>query len=142
MKDMNLSLAYIVVLLFVGIALLVFAYGLFTLPNRKNKRPPLLKKTGVPGTPGVCPICGTVLNKNEQIKTALYPGEDDRICHIFGCPHCHPYADENTARRCPVCKKPLPAEGYLFARLFSRPGNKNHVHILGCSSCRLSKKKN
>ena len=31
-------------------------------------------------------------------------------------------------------------EGYLVARLFNRADNKKHVHILGCTECRLSSK--
>lgn len=131
---------YIIFLIFIGISLLVFAYGLFTVTAKKK---PPIKKTPIQGTineGGVCPICCTRLVDGAQIKSALFPGEKDRICHIFGCPHCHPYKQESINRKCPVCKKPLSQEGYLIARLFDRPNKKRHVHILGCTGCRLPQK--
>ncbi|SIQ16441.1 hypothetical protein SAMN05920897_104190, partial [Alkalispirochaeta americana] len=36
---------------------------------------------------------------------------------------------------CPVCKNPVPAEGYVIARMFSRHDRK-HLRVLGCTACR------
>lgn len=137
---MNLPFVQTAVFIFIGISLLIFAYNLFTFSDRKKKQAPKPLIKGIPGSPGVCPLCRTVLSKTEQIKSALFPGQGERICHIFGCPHCHPFDEDDIERICPVCNKKVPAQGYLFARLFERPGNKRHVHILGCTNCRLPKK--
>jgi hypothetical protein len=132
---------YITFLVLAGLLLLVFAYSLFNSSSAKKKPAPAnpLPKDKA-GESGVCPICGTILSRGEQIKSAVFPGKTDRICHIFGCPHCHPYKDASVKRICPVCKKMVPQEGYLIARLFERANNKRHVHILGCTVCRIPQK--
>jgi endogenous inhibitor of DNA gyrase (YacG/DUF329 family) len=135
------SAFYVVILIFVGIFLFVFAYSLFTTVGKKTVSGKKKVRRGFVGDAGVCPVCETILAKGEQIKSALYPGESDRICHIFGCPHCHPYPEDSIKRTCPVCKKPVPQEGYLIARFFERPNNKRHVHILGCTVCRVPNRK-
>ncbi|HKL85263.1 MAG TPA: hypothetical protein VJ861_02900 [Treponemataceae bacterium] len=137
---MILSIPSITVLVIVGTILLVFAYSLFTLPSSRKKPVGTPRATGNPGESGVCPVCKTILKNKEQLKTALFPGETDRLCHIFGCPTCHPYPEDPSIRKCPVCKKIVPEGSYLIARLFERPGNKRHVHILGCSECRFKKR--
>jgi len=131
---------YLFFLVLAGIALLVFAYGLFTYPRKRPRIEPAGPAQGKPGESGVCPVCSSRLGGGEQIKSALFPGKADRLCHIFGCPHCHPYKEVSIKRTCPVCKKAIPVEGYLIARLFDRPNNKRHVHILGCTICRFSPK--
>jgi len=122
-------------LVFLALLLFFFAFGLFT--SRSKKRRPDRDRKGIVGEKGVCPLCTTILARGEQLKSAVYPGDDDRICHIFGCPHCHPYMEDSLVRRCPVCKKKVPQEGYLIARMFDRPGGRKHVHILGCTECRM-----
>lgn len=141
MVDMIPSPFYIVFLVLAGIALLTFAYGLFTTPTRRRKPVPRGPARGKPGDKGVCPVCGLVLDNGKQIKSAVFPGEGERLMHIFGCPRCYPYAERDIERKCPVCKKTVSPEGYLIARLFERPHGKRHVHILGCVECRLPKKK-
>ncbi|HNY20714.1 MAG TPA: hypothetical protein PKO22_01060 [Treponemataceae bacterium] len=131
---------YLLLLVFIGIALLAFAYGLFSYASKKPKAKSSLRKLGNIGDAGVCPVCSMQLVPGEQLKTALFPGKETRTCHIFGCPHCHPFAKEGITRICPVCKRHVPQEGYLIARLFERPGKKRHVHILGCTECRAPKK--
>lgn len=128
---------YLLILVFIGILLFVFAYTLFT-SQRKEKKNIRHTSFGSVGDPGVCPICGSVLLNGEQIKSAVFPGQKYRLCHIFGCPHCYPYPEKGILRKCPVCHKPLPPDGYLVARLFDRTGKKKHVHILGCTTCRLT----
>lgn len=126
---------YSFILVFLALLLFFFAFGLFSRRSRKGHQ--AREKTGIVGERGVCPLCTTVLARGEQLKSAVYPGDRDRICHIFGCPHCHPFIEDSRARRCPVCKKKVPQEGYLIARMFDRPGGRKHVHILGCTECRM-----
>lgn len=138
---MNLDPLYIVFLVCVGVLLFTLAYYLFTWSARHGRRDePEPDTRGKPGEAGYCPICGTRLAGGAQIKSAVYPGKDERMCHIFGCPACHPYPADTAKRTCPVCRKPLPPEEYLIARMFERPGHKNHIHILGCTRCRFSRK--
>jgi hypothetical protein len=131
---------YILLYLCIGILLMMFAYTLFS-PSRKKTaakdKPP---EKGIPGNPGICPACGSILRIGEQVKTVLYPGEHEQLCHVFGCPHCYPYAEKGIVRMCPVCKKEMPPEGYIVARFFKRADNRKHVHILGCTECRLARK--
>jgi hypothetical protein len=74
----------------------------------------------------------------------VYSGgdEQDRVCHITGCPHCLPSGKKTSDRTnpdcerlCPVCGQKVPPEGYLRARLFLRKNGSRHVHITGCSEC-------
>lgn len=81
----------------------------------------------------LCPLCGSMLEKREKVKSVVYPGEPDKLMHIFGCPRCYP---EGEKRKCPACKKEIPADGYVIARVFEKPG-KTHVHVLGCTGCRM-----
>jgi len=81
-----------------------------------------------------CPLCGTMLTANERVRSAVFPGKEDKLMHIFGCPNCAP-PDGSRKRICPVCGAALPAEGYLIARVFEKPG-KTHIHVLGCTGCR------
>lgn len=84
-----------------------------------------------------CPVCGTSLLQSEQIISRVYSTESktDQRCTIVGCPHCFPHVKEGVSRKCPVCHKKVPQEGYLIAHLFTRPNKKNHVHIVGCTEC-------
>lgn len=124
------------ILICAGIALMVIAYFLFTMKERKTKGADDLPK-GKPGEPGVCPICCTVLKKGEQLKTKVYPAEgSDRLCSIYGCPHCYPAMERTIDRRCPVCGVKVAADSYLVARLFDRSKTDKHVRILGCRQCR------
>ncbi|WP_157703159.1 hypothetical protein [Alkalispirochaeta alkalica] len=53
---------------------------------------------------------------------------------MFGCLHCRPPGG-SCERTCPVCKGPVPAEGYVIARMFARH-DKKHLRVLGCTACR------
>ena len=124
------------ILVFIGIILTVIAYLLFTVKRRKTIPSASLPK-GKPGAPGVCPVCCTVLKKGEQLKTKVYPAtETDRLCSIYGCPHCYPVIEHSADRHCPVCKAPVAVDAYLIARLFDRGKTDKHVRILGCKQCR------
>jgi hypothetical protein len=87
-----------------------------------------------------CPLCSSALEGGERIHSKLYPGKEDRIMHIFGCPRCWP-ATPSAPRLCPVCGKEIGREGYAVARYFERAigpgsGGRAHVHVLGCTECR------
>lgn len=80
-----------------------------------------------------CPLCGTVLEKREKVKSVLYPGKPDGMMEIYGCPYCYgPRAQKE--RICPVCKKPVPKDGLVYARFF-QTSERKHAHVLGCSNC-------
>ena len=82
-----------------------------------------------------------ILDK-ERIISRVYHTEKstDQLCNIIGCPHCFPYTEVGVRRKCPVCTKTIPAEGYLIARIFYHQNRKNHVHIIGCTECNKRKK--
>ncbi|ULQ58982.1 hypothetical protein K7I13_10705 [Brucepastera parasyntrophica] len=131
---------FIILLVFLGILLFIFAFSLFLSFRKPSGRKKQAKKAAPPPGKQICPVCGSRLAQGEQIKSAVFPGGSDRLCHIFGCTHCYPYNEEHLERNCPVCRKKLAPEEYVFARLFERPDRRNHVHIIGCASCRLSGK--
>ena len=129
------SPVFTAVLVVIALALFAFGFRLFSSAARQPTGKKILK-TGKPGDPGACPVCGVILEPGQQIRSAVFPGKDNRICHIFGCPACLPFAGGGVQRRCPVCGKSLGADGYLIARVFDRPGKKSHVNILGWVNCR------
>jgi hypothetical protein len=100
-----------------------------------------------------CPLCGTMLRRGETVHSVVFSGDsgaaaspdsptrkrpEDHLAHLFGCPYCYPANDEHR-RVCPVCRKEIPADGYVIARMFEKPGRK-HVHVLGCTVCRVGRK--
>lgn len=115
--------------------LLILAFSYFlTFFTKQKKQPQPIKK----GTPkSSCPICNSLLYEGERISSKIFnkPTTPDQRCIINGCPHCFPYSEPGIQRTCPVCKKKLPQDGYLIARMFYRPPKKNHVHIVGCTEC-------
>ena len=115
--------------------LLILAFSYFlTFFTKPKKQPQPIKK----GTPkSSCPICNSLLYEGERISSKIFnkPTTPDQRCIINGCPHCFPYSEPGIQRTCPVCKKKLPQDGYLIARMFYRPPKKNHVHIVGCTEC-------
>lgn len=79
-----------------------------------------------------CPVCGSALAEGERVRTVAYPGRDERLVHIYGCPRCSgPAARE--ARVCPVCGRRLGDDDYLVGRLLPGEGR---VKVWGCSRCR------
>lgn len=128
---------FIVFLIFFGTLFLIYGFSqLFpqkiSSKRKKNKQ----KKIKPLGNAGVCPLCSSLLYEGEQLKSTLYPGKTDSICHIFGCPHCFPYPEQDITRICPVCRRKVFADNYLVARMFTKQNSKNHVHIIGCTECR------
>jgi RNase P subunit RPR2 len=89
-----------------------------------------------------CPLCGSSLIEGENIVSRIYTNESgsDKPCTIHGCPHCYPkLARSEIVRMCPVCNKVVPVDGHLLARIFYRSGQKQHVHVVGCSECHKKK---
>ena len=125
-----------VVLLYFGFTLFFAVPGGFSMPvfRRKNSSPKP-KAAGIPGDPRTCPVCCSKLEKGERVKSAAFPslGGYDRLMHISGCIYC---LEGNRSRICPVCKAVLREEEFLVARLFEKPV-RSHVHVLGCSRCKL-----
>lgn len=140
MNIMNLTATSLIVLVFIFLGLIVLAYFIFSKISKKASSKKY-NKIGKKTSPGVCPVCATVLKQGESLITAIYPGKDDKLCYIYGCNHCYPVADEHSFRSCPVCGKELGADSYLIARYFIRRDNTERIHILGCTSCRFSKNK-
>lgn len=106
--------------------------------NSKNRQSEKGQQKYADGVqPGCCPLCGTFLVGAEKIKSSVFEGgkASDRLCYIHGCPHCVPPESMAIKRICPVCKKNVPVEGHLTARMFERKGGAHHVHILGCTEC-------
>ena len=85
-----------------------------------------------------CPLCSTPLAKGENMFSRVYrpmTAPDQRMT-IHGCPHCYPKMESGAKRICPVCKKEVPLDGELVARLFNKTSNgKKHVLIVGCTGC-------
>jgi len=138
--------AYIQILALVvaAIILLWLGYSLFLGPlspfhsgwlpwkNRKKNE----NNKGEPGDPQVCPLCSVKLYRGELVKSMAFPsitGGKDRLMYIRGCFSC---LENNLPRKCPVCGNALNISDYLISRMFERPNNRNHVHVLGCNQCR------
>lgn len=132
---------YFIIVILLGVIVILLSVT-FGLPKKGQKdfavkreltNKDLLPKTETRQKP--CPLCGSLLSKNETVKSKLYSTKQkDSIMDIFGCPYCIPPGGKNK-RICPVCKKIIPDNGYVVGRFFVKP-NKRHLHILGCTLCR------
>jgi hypothetical protein len=134
---LGILLAYLVLSLMAGRPL--FGWGF---PKGKKRRARGKGENAGSGFPKTCPICGSLLEKGQRLKSVVFQGGvksgnvTEKMSHIFGCPLCYPANDKNL-RICPVCKQLVPPEGYLIARMFERSGReRKHVHVLGCTVCR------
>jgi hypothetical protein len=137
-------IAYLVLSLMAGRPLFVSREKYSGAPRGKRKKWRLFGKSGAADGESLktCPICGCLLEKGQLVKSVVFQGGvrsgglTERMSHIFGCPYCYP-VNNKTPRVCPVCRQILPADGYLLARMFERPGRqRKHVHVLGCTACR------
>lgn len=121
-------LVLIIIILLSFIIIKINAY----LVNKNKKKEYIIKQEKPP-----CPVCGSRLYTNDNIKSVVYKSElDEQVCHIHGCPHCYPTLKEGIKRHCPVCKKEISINGYLVARLYTKKNLKKHIHIVGCNNCR------
>lgn len=139
-KIMNeLNGLHIAVLILSGLITLLLMLYLFRTrsppasTSSKRKKKPDLKEQSISQQTKPCPLCKEPLNPGERVHSILYPGKPDSLMEIFGCPFCEK-PDSKNKRTCPVCKKEMPSDAMLIARVFEKPGKK-HVHVLGCSSC-------
>ena len=50
------------------------------------------QKETAPSSPSLshCPACGTKLQPGQRVHTAVYPGQVERVVHVYGCPSCYP----------------------------------------------------
>jgi hypothetical protein len=81
-----------------------------------------------------CPVCGSKLSEGQRVRTAAYPGNSERLVHIYGCPRCYGlHAD--LRRNCPVCRRKLKGDDHLVGRLLREEGQKGRVKVWGCSRC-------
>ncbi len=118
--------------------LLVIIIGILTFILFQTRKSAVKPRKGVKNAalPGEktrpCPLCGSQLKKGETVKTVVYQGKSDTIAEMFGCVYC--YGERAIAQRiCPVCKDPVPEDGYVVGRMF-REGR--HLHVVGCTRCR------
>ena len=129
-----ISALAVVFLTAIFIAVLVFVVKRTRIPLTHTPRAEHFE----PQRYSTCPLCGTKLIPGENIVSRIYTteGGQGRPCTIHGCPHCYPKpANSAIMRMCPVCKKAVPANGHLLSRIFYRNGQKQHVHVVGCSEC-------
>lgn len=139
-----LDWAFLAILAGIGAILLWLIWAIMYRPmaERKERQSPRFVRdsTGEVREKGVgirkCPVCGEKLAPGAMVKSKVFLRKGgDQMMQVFGCPYCWP--DNTEYRRiCPVCEKVIPRNGYLVARYFSGP-NRRHVHVLGCSGCRL-----
>ena len=138
---------YLQILIFIilGVVLLWAGYSLFMgqwmkVRRQINPRGKKIKPRAV-GDPMICPVCLARLANGELIQTQAFPsltGGSDKQMHIQGCLLC---LGGERSRCCPVCSAKLNPREKLIARMFDRPFNRHHVHILGCDQCRNHKRR-
>ncbi|MDR2304119.1 MAG: hypothetical protein LBE10_05985 [Treponema sp.] len=137
------GLIQIFIFVLIGLVLLWFGYTLYFSPQsiffgfEKKKRRRRPRGEGTPGAPQTCPVCSALLSPGELVKSVAFPSftGKDRLMYISGCNHC---LNGDRLRSCPVCGSRLRDNEILVARMFDRP-RRSHVHIIGCSRCRLKK---
>jgi hypothetical protein len=140
----------VLVFVLIGVLLLWFGYTLFFtigIPafggfGRRGYRRKSLKPVGesIAGEPQTCPVCSAKLRPGELVSSSAFPslnGGKDRFMHIKGCLYC---LHGDRARVCPVCGILMKENEILISRLIERPGNRSHVHVIGCTYCRGSRK--
>jgi len=132
---------YVVIVLLLIVILILLRLG-FKSPEKStdNKHKNSKKDAPAEKSSKFCPLCESSLSKGENVKSKTYPaahGSTDTLMDVFGCPKCIPPVGTE-ARICPVCKKKIPADGFVIGRYFVRP-DKKHLHVLGCTLCRKAK---
>lgn len=134
---------YILVFILVLTALVILFFAFQLVSNRAKKKWKEKQKFVRPEHAiSKCPVCGSALVEKEKIFSKVYNTESKTVqqCTIVGCPHCFPHMEMGIRRKCPVCHKNIPQDGYLIAHLFNRKDQKNHVHIVGCTECHKKNK--
>ena len=131
---------YIIIALLIAVVLILLQPK-FLFPGKLRKNSSNSEKDedkNEEKTTKFCPLCNSSLSKAENVKSKTYPTESiDTIMDVYGCPKCIPPIGTKD-RICPVCKKKIPADGFVIGRYFVRP-DKKHLHVLGCTLCRKAK---
>ena len=128
---------YVIIVLLLAIIIILVRLG-FLFPEKTKGNKQKKSKEDEEKTSKFCPLCNSSLSKGENVKSKTYPTENkDTLMDVFGCPHCIPPVGTKD-RICPVCKKKIPADGFVIGRYFIRP-DKKHLHVLGCTLCRKAK---
>ncbi len=112
--------------LVVLLALLSFALTRGRAGSRRGPATPRRRRTR-------CPVCGSEQGEGESVRTVAYPGQGERLVHLYGCSHCYGAA-ARLPRRCPVCGALLEGEDYLVGRLLAGEP-RGRVRVWGCSRC-------
>ncbi len=123
------------VLMAAAVILIIFALQYFIRIGRSKKTPPA---TASHRAFVNCPLCGSPLLPGEELFSKVFRPMtvNDQRCIIYGCPHCYPRCEPGVHRICPACRKSVPADGHLVARLFNKTKDgKKHVVVTGCSVC-------
>jgi len=141
------------------LVLLFSALGLLLWRRKKPNQTRIIKdrssKTITPQK--ICPLCRERLERGLRVHSALFPGKEFDLMHIFGCRYCwssegasisastphktgsssahHKISRGLNNRHCPCCKLKLPEDGYVMARVYRKPYRPPHVHVYGCTSC-------
>lgn len=133
----NKIMAYVVMGMAVTVIIIAISY--FSNLNKADKKVGQAKTQNKTGGVSLvtCPMCNMPLEKGQNLISKVYRPMDvpDQRCTINGCPHCYPRPEPGIKRQCPCCKKEVPVNGYLIARLFNYANKKKHVMITGCSEC-------
>jgi len=130
---------YVVIVLLLAIMLILLRM-VFRLPKRIKNNVKKNPEENEEKSSKFCPLCNSQLLKSENVKSKTYPssqGSSDILMDVFGCPKCIPPLGKEE-RICPVCKKKMPADGFVIGRYFIKP-HKKHLHVLGCTLCRKAK---
>ncbi len=103
--------------------------------------------TNIDESVAVCPICESNLKKGERIHSAVFPGENERIVYVYGCPYCYKKINSYKfnidkldpkkvkKRACPVCSGRLKENDYLIGKMWDTEV-KTHLRVIGCIKCR------
>ena len=118
----------VVVVVVIAVLLVLLRFRRKVDPGKVKEKAPALSH---------CPLCGTRLNRGERVHTAAFPGKDERIVYVYGCPNCYDKLNSRSSqrkRRCPVCRKTLQGDDHLKGRILMGE-EKNLLKISGCSHC-------
>jgi hypothetical protein len=121
------------ILILVILFLLILSAFILGLVFRK-KRPKVAVKPEKKRLFQVCPLCGTELKRGERIHSVVYPGQNYKLIHIFGCPYCYGKSPVKKTRKCPSCKRVMPEEAYLAGKMWADRGI-TRVRVSGCTLC-------
>ena len=124
----------IVLILILGLWLIIYFLQSIHLKLHPGLIKDAKKNIVINDKPPHCVICGSPLLKGESLHSKAFPGEDERLVHVFGCPYCYGNSADKI-RFCPVCKKRMPGDAYLVGKMWIKESGKRHLHVTGCTVC-------